>query len=678
MKLSVSLAAVLFLFTVFGNPLEAGNIVVMNNGDTGAGSLRQAVADLVSGGDPANTITFDPSLSNDTITLASAIPTGTTAIKLTIDGSALTDPITISGNTVTQIFDSGGDASLELIGLKLSSGKADDGMAGQPGASGGCINFFGTGDLTLRDCQAAFSQAGDGGSEATGGDGGVIFFFGSNLLIEDCVFGFSGAGDGGQDFGTTAGGGNGGNGGILAFDGDSLTILRSEFSLCTAGSGGPTNSTTPGSGGQGGAISCSAAADILISECTFGPSIYSGDGGNTGTANGANPGRGGAIFLEKPSVDSTRFVIEDCYFFGCDTGTPGDSTNAMDSLGDDGGAIHIRGASGTIRRCLFDGNGSVPNAYEGGAIFITDKSQATEVNIENSTFTQNHSNRTGGAITVEGADSDVYIGHCTIVDNEAAYSGGGIAGTSDQVVMTVENCVVSLNLAGLGGDNVNFEMTNLATYNKLATNFTTGAPMLSALQDVGAVQEAMVPLAGSPLIDGGTPSGTLPATDIRLLPRTFGSAPDIGTVELTYQPDNRIGKKSNPATHKINNVYTASGAGQQQAVKLKGKRFSKFWNSVENDGDDDNYTLRAAKVKRGYKTKSFALTGGRVNVTAQLRGAGYPMTGTTRGDLFLFEHRVKAKGTGRLPKLNWKLTASSNTTGVSPDVVKAKVKPPRP
>lgn len=679
MKRLIFSTVLFILTTAFSNSLLAANIEVINNGDNGAGSLRQAVLDAIASGDSTNTITFNSSLSNDTITLASVINTGTAAIKITIDGSSLTDPVTISGNTATQIFATSGSASLELIGLLLSSGKGDFGGAGIRGQDGGAIQFTGSGDLTLRDCEAAFCQAGEGGTTASGGSGGVIYFASiGNLYIEDCVFGFSGAGPGGNDFGDTTGAGRGGNGGILHFDGGGLTILRSEFSLCTSGDGGHSNGTRSGGGGEGGAIACFGSADILISECTFGPTISSGDGGNTGTGNASGSGRGGAIFLEKTAVDATRFIIEDCYFTGCDTGIPGDSTSGTDGLGGNGGAIYVNGASGKIRRCLFSGNGVAPNAYEGGAIFVTDKGQATEVDVENSTFTMNQSGRIGGAIAVEGADSDVHVNHCTIVNNDAAYSGGGIAGTSDLVVMTVENCVVSLNTAGLGGADVNFETTNLATYNKLVTNFTIGAPMLSALQDVGAVQEAMVPMPGSPLIDGGTNSGTLPSTDIRLLPRKFGPAPDIGAVEITYQPDNRIGKRANPATHKINNFYTASGAGQQQAVKLKGKRFSKFWSSVENDGDDDNYSLRAAKVKRGYKSKSFVLTGGRANVTAQLKGTGYQMTGTTRGDLFLFEHRIKAKGKKKLRKFKWKLTASSKTNGVSPDVVRAKVKPPRP
>ena len=77
-------------------PVAAATLTVITTNDSGAGSLRQAVADAVSG----DTITFDLSLAGQTITLASDL---TIDKNLTIDGSGLSPQITISGGDVAKI-----------------------------------------------------------------------------------------------------------------------------------------------------------------------------------------------------------------------------------------------------------------------------------------------------------------------------------------------------------------------------------------------------------------------------------------------------------------------------------------------------------------------------------------------------------------------------------------------
>src|SRR6185369_12955679 len=67
---------------------------VTSTADSGAGSLRQALADACAGG----TITFDAALSGGTIHLASTL---TLAKDVTIDGSALASPITLSAVSAT-------------------------------------------------------------------------------------------------------------------------------------------------------------------------------------------------------------------------------------------------------------------------------------------------------------------------------------------------------------------------------------------------------------------------------------------------------------------------------------------------------------------------------------------------------------------------------------------------
>ena len=79
-------------------------LTVLNNADSGAGSLRDTVAAAQSG----DTIVFDPSLMNETITLSS----GPLAVSsnLWIDGLGA-NQLAISGNNASQLFTLSGSPS---------------------------------------------------------------------------------------------------------------------------------------------------------------------------------------------------------------------------------------------------------------------------------------------------------------------------------------------------------------------------------------------------------------------------------------------------------------------------------------------------------------------------------------------------------------------------------------
>ena len=90
-------------------------LFIVNKNNSGPGSLRQALIDSISG----VTIRFDPSLAGQTITLASPL---TINRNLTIDGSGLEPPITLSGNRVTRILNIDAYYRLNLWSVILRDG----------------------------------------------------------------------------------------------------------------------------------------------------------------------------------------------------------------------------------------------------------------------------------------------------------------------------------------------------------------------------------------------------------------------------------------------------------------------------------------------------------------------------------------------------------------------------
>jgi hypothetical protein len=93
---------------------------VLNNADSGAGSLRAAIAAAQSG----DTIVFDPSLAYETITLSS----GPLALSsnLMIDGPG-DNLLAISGNHASQLFTLSGNAQVTLANLTLTGGMSSQG-----------------------------------------------------------------------------------------------------------------------------------------------------------------------------------------------------------------------------------------------------------------------------------------------------------------------------------------------------------------------------------------------------------------------------------------------------------------------------------------------------------------------------------------------------------------------
>ena len=126
--------------------------VVSTTSDTGAGSLRQAIVDTCAAG----TITFDSTLANQTITLASQLLIDK---ELTIHGES--NAVKLSGNKATRLFEITAGNVVALTNLTILNGEVsnDDG--------GGILN---QGSLTVTNCWFD----GNGTVGISGDNGGAI------------------------------------------------------------------------------------------------------------------------------------------------------------------------------------------------------------------------------------------------------------------------------------------------------------------------------------------------------------------------------------------------------------------------------------------------------------------------------------------------------------------------
>lgn len=224
-------------------PLEEravpATLTVINNNDTGAGSLRQALADAAAPSRPGmDIIDFNPTVVG-TITLASPLMVNSDVI---IQGPGA-NILAISGNKAVRVFDVTDGAATTLnalvFNLTIKDGVAATGAGFNVGqndnlqltncwltgntttAQGGAINFIGDGDLTVLASTLSGNAANIGGAVYFAGTaaGGSIDFRNSTVSGNSAV--------------------NGGGIALGSFIGD-LAIVNSTIAnnAATAGTGG--------------------------------------------------------------------------------------------------------------------------------------------------------------------------------------------------------------------------------------------------------------------------------------------------------------------------------------------------------------------------------------------------------------------------------------------------------
>jgi predicted outer membrane repeat protein len=503
-------------------------LTVTSNVDSGAGSLRAAIAIA----QPGDTIQFNASLANQTITLT----TGQLEIDkdLIIDG-ANTPGLTISGNKAHRVINVTNNVDFTLKNLTIADGKPN-GVGAEAAGAGIRTGYLTT--LTVENCE--FEN-----NHVNGYGGGAIFagWRSKNIVINTTFQGNSSLGN--EDRG----------GGAITIDTESsLSVTGSEFTNNMSIRGGAINAPlgtltvenstfTKNRATLGGAI-YSLLGSLKVENSTltnnnstgYGGAIFTDgasakvDGSTSGQIEIRNSriegntgaGGGGALFLYVYN-SSDKVIIEDSTIINNQVLEDSQGIAFGGGLRQDNGEFIIRNTTIANNRALIQG-GAPPWASQGGGLWMGGNSSAT---IDNSTFYGNRADSTdgngglGGAIILHNGSNPTNINNTTIANNYAGFRGGGFEGGGSSTTLT--NTLVADNISNNGGkkSNINHQTTtvfsdgggNVQSLNpnpndtKITAGVTLIDPKLGAFLDNGGVVQTP-PLPGNPEIQAGAvPSG---------------------------------------------------------------------------------------------------------------------------------------------------------------------------
>ncbi|MGI0491216.1 Calx-beta domain-containing protein [Alkalinema pantanalense CENA528] len=529
-------------------------VTVTNTNNSGAGSLRDAIANARTG----DTIAFSSSLANQTITLSSQldIPAGK---NLIIDGAAAAG-LKISGNNATRILQLNSNVdfptSLTVKNLAMVNGSTRD--------RGGAITTTHKANLTVENVTFSNNTADKGGGAIYSEYEGSLTVTGSKFTGNKATAGNDERGAGAIGFfgpgalkvtNSEFTGNKGINGGAINSLNGQLTIENSKFlnnDVSAATVDNRAGALNPTLRGYGGAI----FTDRANNNTTIKNSVFD---------NNISRSAGGALYLFNDPEDVV--TIENSSFKGNQaTGLPGGEMGA-------GGAIdHVRNSKGsgslTLRNTAFVDNYS---AGSGGGVWINQ----TNSTITNTTFSGNRTAKgltaddyvkNGGALALF-SNASANLTNVTFALNHAGWVGGAIVAASDASV-SLKNTIFDRNTADNGTNTWNIQQHVNRTFTDQGGNIqyppsdvsvASGArsvdPKLGALQQSGNFWFHPL-LSGSPAINTGV-SGA-PLTD--LLGFTRDSQPDVGAVEFGS------GSSTLPSL-RVNDVQVTEGnSGSQNAV----------------------------------------------------------------------------------------------------------------
>ncbi len=456
-------------------------LVVNTSGDATSGaeprgelSLRDAInlANILSPAGGPSTITFDPSLTGGTITLAGVeLPLITANMTITGPGPS---QLAISGNNQSRVFHISGGVNVTIQGLTIENGNAQDGSGGGLFIDGNFDNGTLTGDV-FQDNQApngnggAIEAAGPSyagtltigvstfSSNTAAGNGGAIDSPGVTLNVSGSTF------DRNKADSTSS---YGGGGGALSIGTGTVTIDDSTLS----------NNLAPFA--NGGAVNCEFGVALTINNST----IQSNQSGFSG---GGIDARNGFLALTDSTVSGNTARVR-------------------------GGGIYNNGPA-TISNSTIYGNVATGSDYSsGGGI-----ENFGGLTLTDSTVSGNMAGVAGGVAN----EGELSPSNSIVAGNNSPSSPdiGGKGGIDDY----------GYNVIGVGDGTV---FVNSQNHDLVGTAANPLNPLLGPLQNNGGPVPTMALLPNSPAIDTGSlVQGT--TTDARGVNRPQGTAPDIGAYE---------------------------------------------------------------------------------------------------------------------------------------------------
>ena len=517
--------------------LPMAPLTVTNTNDSGAGSLRQAIADAVSG----DTITFNLSGCPCTITLTSG--------ELVINKN-----LTISGPGASQLTISGGNTSRVFF---INPGAA--GATTGPPATNPTVTIS---NLTVANGKAnggggewafKYSYKGSGGGAA--GMGGGIFINGASVVINAVQFAQNSAigGNGGVNTfsdGLGGGGGIGGGGGNGTLgDGGSGGSLGG-----VGGSGGNAGVGNPGGEGAGGAGFCGG-----------GQGGFGGGGGGTlcyeaAAGNGGFGGGGGGTHAEGKGGQPGKFGGK---------GGNGDGKAGGGGGAGLGGAIFIRAGSLNLTNSDFTSNSATGGGRgggpagansgsgqaKGGAIFVCSATDDSTCNATANVCTTSFSSNTAADAAGSGTDTiDVYgstTSNCntapTITATNISRMGG--SPTSNAQIATVSDAEDAKNTlsvtatpatgSGVTLSGISVDTSGNVTANVAASCTATTSTFTLQVTDSGtltatATLTVTVNANTPPMLSYPSNPGTVYSTAITVSPLT-GPSDDLGVTSVVLQ-----------------------------------------------------------------------------------------------------------------------------------------------
>jgi parallel beta-helix repeat protein len=466
---------------------------VVNNNDSGTGSLRQAIANANSTAG-ADTIVFLPVVAG-IITLTSGQlelknTSGDPTQTIAIDGPGA-NLLFISSHYASRVFQIDGGVTASISGLTITGGNL---------ASSGAVYNLGPASLTLTDCIVSGNLGGGlrNGSTTTLTDctvsdnsgGGLVNTGSATLTLTDCTV---------SDNSATSGGG--------LFNTSTATLSLTD---CTVSG----NSAT-GNNGTGGAL-YDRGGTTTLTNCTV--------SGNSAAF------RGGGLY-EMFSHSPVTLTLTNSTVSGNSAGSLGgglynlgvltltnstvSGNSATSGYGIGGGLDNIgSSARATLTNCTISGNSA---KYGGGLA-----AQARTVTLTNSTVSGNSASQAGGGLDNDGPAT---LTNTIVAGNTTLPNGGG--SPSDIAGKGVFSG--SYNLIGTGGSG---GLSNGVNHNQVGV----ASPLLGTLGNYGGPTQTIPLLPGSPAIGTGSPALAVdPSTGQALTADQRGYTPssmaDIGAFQ---------------------------------------------------------------------------------------------------------------------------------------------------